>query len=86
MCYSNFTTSKFVATSIFMKKNQLFLYSLRIYFSSQEKYFPAITPPTYANSLILLIIDASTLLFLKSMINEHQVMNFVSLSRNFSTH
>ena len=49
MCYPNFTASKFVAVSIFMKSIfYLFIYLcivIRICSSSQENKLPYITPP-----------------------------------------
>ena len=58
MCYPNFTASKFVTISIFMKtKLDLFAVSLEFLMKTNSYYYSS---STYANSLISLFIGAST--------------------------
>ena len=57
MSYPNFTTLKYVAIFIFMKRKHITFFFvfilLKICFSLQEKYVPTITPPKQMQTLLI---------------------------------
>jgi hypothetical protein len=87
MCNPKVYTSNFAAISKFMISKIIIIKCvlLRICSYLQEKQFPAITPPRQdANSLILSVVDASTLK--QNMCLETTYLKMLVLSKKMAFH